>query len=175
MTYFFSQHKRGFSLIELIIYIAILSVLSLGVSSAFLSFNRGKGQVAVRSEVNTNLRFAIEKITQDLNGASAVAVPGTTALATSTLSATVSGTNVTYCVIGGQLRRQAGSACTVSSEVITSPAVSVSTTTFRRIENTNTVLNKTTVGIIVDLTMRSSGTNPDQQYSASERVTVNLK
>lgn len=173
--YFFFRNKRGFSLIELIIYIAILSVLSLGVSSAFLSFNRGKGQVAVRSEVNTNLRFAIEKITQDLNGASVVTIPATTALATSTLSATVSGTNVTYCVLGGQLRRQVGGSCTAASEVITSPAVSVSTTTFSRIENTNTVLGKTTVGIAVDLTIRYNGTNPDQQYSGAERVTINLK
>jgi len=172
---FLKKDSRGFSLLELIIYIAIVSVLSLGVSSAFLSFNRGRGQVAVRSEVNTNLRFAIEKITQDLHAGNAVTTPGSAGLATSTLSVTVSGTNVTYCVLGGQLRRQAGGACTISSEVITSPVVTVSTTTFTRIENTNTVLSKTTTGITIDLTIRYNGTNPDQQYVGQERATVNLQ
>jgi prepilin-type N-terminal cleavage/methylation domain-containing protein len=169
------KHIRGFSLIELIIYIALLSTLSLAVASAFLSFNRGRGQVTARSEVNTNLRFAIEKITQDLNEASAVLVPSTPGLATTTLSINTGGVNVVYCVISAQIRRGTGGVCDASSETITSSAVSVATSTFTRMENTNTVLNQTISGIIIDIGIRYNGTNPDTRYDAAMRSTVNLK
>lgn len=166
---------RGFSLIELIVYIALLSVLSLAVASAFLTFNRGRGQVTARSEVNTNLRFALEKITQDLNAASTVSVPATPGLATTTLSINTGGVNVVYCVVSGQLRRGEGGLCSAASEVITSSTVSVATSTFTRMENTNTVLNQTVAGIIIDIGIRYNGTNPDTRYTAEMRSTVNLK
>lgn len=172
---YYKKYNKGFSLIELIIYIALLSTLSLAVASAFLSFNRGRGQVTARSEVNTNLRFAIEKITQDLNGASAVLVPSTPGLATSTLSITTGGVNVVYCVISAQLRRSTGGVCNASSEVVTSGVVTVATSTFTRMENTNTVLNQTIAGIIIDIGIRYNGTNPDMRYNAEMRSTVNLR
>ncbi len=172
------QHRKyihGFSLIELIIYIALLSTLSLAVASAFLSFNRGRGQVTARSEVNTNLRFVIEKITQDLNAASAVSVPSTPGLATTTLFINTGGVNIVYCVVSAQLRRGTGGVCNASSEVVTSTAVSVATSTFTRMENTNTVLNQTIAGIIVDIGIRYNGTNPDTRYNAEMRSTIDLK
>ena len=117
--------KRGISLLELLIYIAILAGLMAIISDAFISLSKARGQAEARSEVNAAIRFATEKIRQDVKGASAVATPilGT---ASSTLNITVGGTSVVYSVSGGQLFRTASA----SSLPITGHGIVVGAPTF---------------------------------------------
>ena len=67
--------SRGFSLLELLIYMAILSIMSVILSASFLSLTKGRAKSESRTEVNSNLRFAMERIVQDINAASAVSAP----------------------------------------------------------------------------------------------------
>jgi len=170
----FSKSKllTGFTLLELLIYVAILAILTVGIASAFLSVNRGRGQVEARSETNTNLQFAIEKISRDLKSASSVTTPATAGSSSDTLVMTLSGSTITYSVSSGQLKRQVNSE---TPETITSDKVTVATPTFTRLENTNTVLNKTVVSIEIDITMSYNSTSPDYQYSERKKTTAALR
>src|SRR5437867_1271689 len=67
--------RSGFTLLELIIYMAGLAVVMVLIVGIFVSLNNGRGRAQAQTEVNSNLRFAIDKIESDLRSASAVSVP----------------------------------------------------------------------------------------------------
>lgn len=170
------NNQNGFSLLELLIYISIIAVITLVISSVFIFFNRGRGQVEARNAVNTNLNFAITKISQDLKSASAVATPAIAGNSSSDLTMTVGGIAVTYCVADGQLRRKAGGgACDAASETVTADTVVVGAPVFTRLENTNSVLPKTIVSIEVSMNMTYNSSSTDWQYSETKKTTTSLR
>jgi type II secretory pathway pseudopilin PulG len=175
----------GFTLLELIIYITILALLSLAIAGVFTSVIRGQSLAEVQIDVNSNLRFAIERMSQDIRAASAVATPATPGgTAANTLVMTVSGTTITYCVAGNQLRRLSGAGtCDTNTDAITTDTVSVSTPTcptsciFTRLENlTGAPLNVTVISIKIDLTISNTiGSSSEKQFSSNKKTTVSLK
>jgi prepilin-type N-terminal cleavage/methylation domain-containing protein len=167
--------QAGFSLLELLIYIAILSVLSLALINVFISVNRGRGQIQARSSVNSVIRFATDKMSQDIRSATSVSVPSTTASASSSLEMTISGVSVQYCVTSGVLRRQSGAVCTGASEAMTPATVVVSTPLFTRYENANIALSKTITSIEIDLSAAYNSTSPDFQYSENKKTSITLR
>lgn len=162
--------SRGMSLLELLLYIAILSGLMVVVSDAFISLSKGRGQAEARSEVNSAIRFAAERVKQDIKNASAISTPslGTPA---STLSLTVSGLPVVYDTLGGVLRRTEGG-ITAST---TGSFVSVDTPLFTRFENYNSVLNATTTTIQTEMTFRYNSASTDWAYSDTLRTTASMR
>ncbi|MBI4993399.1 hypothetical protein HZC33_00345 [Candidatus Wolfebacteria bacterium] len=68
--------QTGVSLLELIIYVAIFSVVSLVIVQIFLVVLRGKDLANARFEVSQNARFATEKIRQAVFDASSVSISG---------------------------------------------------------------------------------------------------
>lgn len=163
--------SRGVTLLELLIYVAILSGLMVVVSDAFISLSKGRGQSEARSEVNSAVRFASERIKQDIKNASLASTPmyGTPS---NTLSLIVSGSAILYDVSGGALRRKVD---TSEPELVTGGAVSVDTPTFTRIENYNPVLNATTTAIQIAMTFRYSSNSTDWVYENAFRTTITLR
>ena len=165
-----SPRTRGISLLELLIYIAILSGLMVIVSDAFISLSKGRGQAEARSEINSAIRFAAERIKQDVKNASAISAPvlGTPA---NTLSMTVSGVPVVYDMLGGALRRTENSVVATT----TGSFVSVDTPTFTRLENYNSVLGATTTAIQTVMTFRYNSSSTDWIYADTLRTTATLR
>src|SRR3989344_1389425 len=162
--------QRGMSLLELLLYIAILSGLMVIISDAFISLSKGRGQAEARSEVNSAIRFAIERIKQDVKNASAVSAP-TLGTPSSSLSVTVSGVPVVYDVLGGALRRiENGVVATTTGSL-----VFVDTPTFTRLENYNSLLDATTTSMQVAMTMRYNSLSTDWSYSDSLRTTITFR
>ena len=116
------NNKSGFTLIELLVYILILASLVLVTGSLFMSLNSGRIQAETRSEVDSNLRFALEKISQDVRAASAMATPNIAGATSTSLALTVGSSTITYDVSAGKLRRQTDSD---APEQITSDNVEV--------------------------------------------------
>ncbi|MBI5078116.1 MAG: hypothetical protein HZB11_01955 [Candidatus Yonathbacteria bacterium] len=166
----FKIKNSGISLLELLLYIAILSGLMVVLSDAFIMLSKGRGQSEARSEVNSAIRFSAELIKQDVKNASAISTPalGTPA---STLSLTVSGVSVVYDMLGGALRRTANGVVATT----TGSAVSVDVPTFTRLENYNTVLAATTTALQVAMTMRYNSSSTDWVYSDSLRTTITFR
>lgn len=165
---------RGFTLLELLIYIAILSGLMIVSTNMFISLSRGQGQTQAKSEVDTSIRFATELLRQDLKNATAVSTPAAgvpnSTLTLTRIIATVP-TTIIYDVSGGALRRKEGAATAVN---ITNSNITVGTPTFTRIENTNLVFSSTSVAIKINMTFGYNSTSPDWKYSTSLQTTVDL-
>ena len=166
-----SFHKQqGFSLLELLIYIAILAGLMVIISNAFISLSRGRGQAEARSEVNAAIRFAAERIRQDAKGATAVVTPLLGAPG-ATLQMTVAGTPVTYDVLSGQLRRNDNGtfATTTGSNIFVDAPV------FTRLENYNTTLSATTTAVQIVMTFHYNASSTDWTYADTLKTTVTLR
>lgn len=166
----YSVRSHGISLLELLIYIAILSGLMVVVSDAFISLSKGRGQAEARSEVNSAVRFAAERIKQDVKNASAISTP-TLGTPASTLNLTVSGVPVVYDVLGGVLRRTENSV--VAST--TGSAIAVDTPTFTRIENYSSALGATTTAIQTVMTFHYNSSGGDWMYSDTLRTTATMR
>jgi type II secretory pathway pseudopilin PulG len=99
------DNRLAFSLLELLIYMALIAIIMVVIISIFVGVNGGRGRNEVQSEVNSNLRFAVEKIQDDLRAATSVSAPTPAGISSSILQiATASGT-VVYCVSSGTLWR----------------------------------------------------------------------
>ena len=167
----FKIKNSGISLLELLIYIALLSGLMVIVSDAFIMLSRGRGQAEARSEINSAIRFAGELIKQDVKNATAVSAP-LLGVPGSTLSLTVSGDTILYDMSGGTLRRKVNAG---APEAVTGSYVTVDVPTFTRIENYNSIHNATTTAIQVAMTMRYNAESGDWTYEDSLRTTVTLR
>lgn len=161
---------RGFSLLELLIYIAILSGLIIISANMFILLSRGQGQSSAKSEVDSSVRFATELIRQDIKNASAVSTPSL-GTPSSTLSLTRGGVTILYDVSGGILRRKEGAATAVP---VTNSNTTVGTPTFTRIENTNTVFSTTNVAVKINMNFNYNSNSPDWNYSTILQTTVDL-
>lgn len=170
------KKQQGFTLLELLIYMAVLGVVVVYMAQAFANLNRGQGQGQTQSDINANLAFAAEKIDADIRAASAVNTPASAGASSSNLSLTVSGSTVQYCVVSGVLYREpSAGACSSSSTAITSPSVSVATPTFTRIANTNSILSKTYTSVEFTLSISNASQNPDAQFSLTKEITSALR
>ncbi|KKT88323.1 MAG: hypothetical protein UW89_C0008G0002 [Parcubacteria group bacterium GW2011_GWB1_45_10] len=168
--------QKGFSLLEILIYVAIISVITLTIGTVFVSLNRGQSKVDVKNEVNSNVLFALEKLKQDFLAATAVTVPASAGATSTTLGLTISSSTTTYCVITGRLRRAtSGAACDASAQAVTSDKVIVDSLNFIRLENTNTVLSKTVVSVQTTITASFNSVSPDQQYTETKQTTSSLR
>lgn len=165
--------SKGFSLLELLITIAIFSMIAVMIVGAFSSIMRGRGSVEARSIVNSELRFAFQRIEQDVRNASSVTTPASIGVSSATLVLVVDSQTITYDVSGGQVRRQVG--VSTAENITSSSTVTFAAPMFYRSENTNTVLSKTTVSITATLSASYNGANPERQYSESKRATMSLR
>ncbi|MEK9154830.1 MAG: prepilin-type N-terminal cleavage/methylation domain-containing protein [Patescibacteria group bacterium] len=172
-----NKQNNGFTLLELLVYVAILSVVTIILSDIFISFSRGRGQSEAYSEVNSNIMFTIEKISQDLRSATssvAITMPISTSTPTNILSAVVGASTITYATsTAGQLLRTVGS----DSYSITSDLVNVDALTFKRLENINPVfgVNMAFTSVEINITMSYKSQSPDWQYSQSKKTTIGIR
>ena len=161
----------GFTLIELMIYLAILSVITVVVADAFLILNKGKGGVEDKSELNSNLRFVIERMKRDVSSASSLTTPNTTAATSSSLVLVVGANSISYTITNDRIARQVDAQ---PVEYISSDKVKITSLYFNRLENTNTVLDKKRISVEINIFATYNSTSPDWQYSQSERTSVDL-
>jgi len=159
----------------LLIYIAVLAIVMTMLVGVFFSINRSRGKVESQSEVNASLRFAIERIGQDIKPAQQISTPAAAGNSANNLVINNSGSTLEYCIASNQLRRQENGTCNDSSPTITSDKVKVENLSFNRIENSNTNFSKVIVGIEVNITISYNATSPDWQYSASKKTTISQK
>jgi prepilin-type N-terminal cleavage/methylation domain-containing protein len=172
------KSNKGFTLLELLIYIGILAIVMVVLTTTITSINKGIGQISASGEVDSNVRFVLNKVGQDVNYASVVTNPSDAGSASSTLTITSnSGASVSYCLVNGVIYRKAGGSCTSGSEPITSTTVNVTSLQFTNIQNTSSILGvvfKTVVSIQMVITVRYNSSSPDWQYSQTNQTTFQL-
>ena len=166
--------KQGFSLLELLIYVVILSGLMVVIANAFMSLSKGRGQSEARSEVNASIRFANERLKQDLKNASSLTTPilGT---ASSTLEMVIPGFTIKYDTLAGQLRRTEGTGLATTTTAVTGPGIFVDTPTFTRFENYSTSLNATTTAVKISAVFHYNASSTDWMYQSALQTTISLR
>lgn len=163
--------NEGFSLFELIIYLAIFSGLIVVSTNMFMSLSKGYGQSSAKGEVSSSIRFVTEILKQDLKNTSGVLTPSSTSVSSQTLSLTRDGQLINYDIVDGVLRRQEGSASPVD---LTDQNIIVSSPIFSRVENRNLIFNTTNIGIKAELVFSYKSNSPDWNYSSVLKTMVIL-
>ncbi len=161
--------NRGFSLLELILYIAILSTMSVILTASFLALTQGRTRSESHTNVNSNLRFAMDKMTQDITSATSITTP---ALGTSASLTLIASSTIVYSVVSGVLERSVDGGV---GEAVTETVVSVDAPVFTRTDNYNPVLQATTTALQITMTVRSRSTSPEGIYAATLKSTVSLR
>lgn len=123
-----TRHQtNGFTLIELIIYMALLAAFLLILTSIFVSvLDIRVGSQAV-SSVDQDGRFILSRLAYDINRASAVSLPNST-----TMTLSIGGQSYTYSIVSSNLQL----AAPTSTDNLNGSGTTISGLNIQRVANT---------------------------------------
>lgn len=101
-TYNLSQ-KRGFTLMEMIIYVAGLLIFVTILSEVFASIIEVQQESQTVSSVEEDGRFILSRLSNDIQQASSVSLPATPGASSATLQISVNADNYSYSLQNGNL------------------------------------------------------------------------
>ncbi|EKD79624.1 MAG: hypothetical protein ACD_41C00024G0008 [uncultured bacterium] len=150
--------RSGFSLFEVTVYIAIISVVMVAVLGIVAQTVLNRIKVEALHNVTASTRFAIERMSQDVRAAADIS--GTTI----TLA---DGTTEYYYVTGGQLL--------ISTNGGTGVALTPSNLTVTEFSFTDrTTVGSDTKDISITLAVENDATNPRPEYQADFSLTTTV-
>lgn len=118
--------QRGFSIIELVIYSAITSMIVLALTSVVYSGNKAVTNRTVIDDVHHAGIEIVRSIERDVRESSAITTPAK-GVSTNTLSLTLSGNTVTYAISSGELvRTESGTPKTLTVDGVEIESLSIS-------------------------------------------------
>ena len=163
--------QKGFSLIEVLLYIAIIGIIIQSFISFVLSITRINSKTYVVQEVQANTRMALDVISQKIRAADDIIAPSEgNSTTTLVLDMPNSDSNLTFSVIDGALSVAEE---TASSTFITSNKVNVSSLTFTNLATAGEKDN-IKIEIIIDYKICIFLFNSYMIYSREYPMTCNL-
>lgn len=153
--------KKGFTLIETIIYMGLLAVILLIVTNLLIASSSFSQEETARLEIQKNGRFAVERIIRDLQASQTISIPSDS-IPTGNLVIS-NPEQITYNISNNRLVR----VDSTSTENVTDNQVKIDSLSFSRIENPG---GNTTIKI--DLTVNYIGQvegnrNISQEFSTT--------
>lgn len=162
-------NNRGFSFMELIIYIAIFAIFLMVIVNIFSIIVSGSAKEEARVEVGQNLRFAVEKITDEMHSASDITQPAIDGTSGNVLILTVNGIPTQFDISDGTLQKTKGAiAENITSDKV---VVDVSSDIFSRVGNINA---KPAIQIILTISYNDRG-RPYYKFRQTIQTTVSLR
>lgn len=168
---FKKKSLAAFTLMELILYLAVLLVMSVVLSNTFLLLNKGGSNVQAKSELNSNFNFVNAKIKRDIYMASLLNTPASVGASSTILDLTVNGQSIKYTLNSNRVTRQINSQ---AAEYLSSDLVKINSLTFTRSENSNSILGKKIVGVEINISGAYNSSSPDLNYTQSQKTSFNL-
>ncbi|MFH1089110.1 MAG: prepilin-type N-terminal cleavage/methylation domain-containing protein [Candidatus Uhrbacteria bacterium] len=161
------KNNRGFTLIEMIIYIAIIGVIISGFVSYSLSLSSVRSKNHSMVAVQANGRVALEVITEKVHGAQAILTP-VAGVSSNQLILDMPGANpdITFLVTDGVLTMQETGS---SAVVITDNLTSVSNLLFTNLAASG---ERSNVQVEITLGYNVTANNVEFGYSKSYRTAV---
>lgn len=166
----FFLSKNGFTLVETLIYIAIIGVVTISFISFSISISNSRNKNYVVQEVQANIRFSLAKISEKIRGAENVLSPAEGNSST-TLELDMPGAepDLTFRVNEGVLELVQG----VGSPIpLTSDEVKVSNLKFFNHSSSGETEN---VGINLKIDYRSNNSDKEFSYSREHKTAVSLR
>ncbi len=116
------NNQRGFTIIELIVYLAIASIILVSISYLIIDIISGQTKSVADREVNYNARIIGQVVSRDIRAAAGIG-----SLTNDTMTLAMPGDDITYTFDAGSssLTRQIG---TATAEVVHGDAVTVTGT-----------------------------------------------
>ena len=170
-----NMKNKGFTLLEVILYVAVVSIVALAVTSIASSVNSGQGRTMAESAVNSTLRFVTNRVDQDIRSASSVTTPSSAGSSSATLVLVVGTDTVTYSISNNQLVRQLNSEQQVA---LTGNNIKVTSINFTLNKNTNTFLSSgvsTITSVTMSVSAAYNSNSSDLQYSSTKTITEILQ
>lgn len=162
--------QKGFSLLELLIYIAIFGTVVLATTNVLVVVFEGRDSTNARYEVMQNIRFASEKIRQLVYDASSFTVSG--ACPFNVLEATISGATTTATINNGILQLvSGGDISALTSDLVTATSTN-SGCLFAKISNPSPA--KSTLQIQFTISYNDNG-NRQLNFSNSVKTTISQR
>lgn len=165
------QEQRGFTLVEFLLYIAIVSVVLSVAGATSLNILFGKAKLSALEEVSQNARFSLNKISKSVADASGIISPPQ-ASSSPTLSLQVSDLSknpTVFSVSNGILQMKEGSA---SSSDLVSSKVEIFELRFSNITSTST---PGTVKIRMKIRAANPGKRPEYDFEQIFYATSNVR
>lgn len=165
----FLKNKKGFTLIEVIIYVAILGIIVVSFVSFVLAISSVRNKSYVVSEVNSNLRIAMDLISQKIRSAEAVTSPLSGAVSTSLeLDMPNPEPTTVFALQDGVLHLTED---IITENMITNPEINITELKFTNLGASG---KRDSLRIEMAAEYRNAGSR-DFQYSNSLKTTVNLR
>ena len=163
------MRQRGFSLLELIIYLAITIVVMVVLAESVVVMLRVRERNLANREVQQNLRFVMARIERALTQATAV----TGTYPANTLTLTIGGDTTTFRIASNVLQIQEGAAGSfldlTTSKVTAGP---IATNIFTKISNPSPAKDSIQVQLKIDYV---TGGKTALTATASAQTTVELR
>jgi prepilin-type N-terminal cleavage/methylation domain-containing protein len=159
-------NSKGFTLIELSIYMGILAILLLVLTNFFMSALDLQLGSQATSAVEQDSRFILNRLSYDITNADSLTTPANPGNQTNSLTIVKNGTNYTYALNETNLTLTDGS----GTNALNSPGSLISNLTFQRIGYTG---GKPTVQI--KFTITSLAKNKTGQESENFQTTISLR
>lgn len=159
-------NSKGFTLIELAIYMGILSILLLVLTNFFLSALDTQLESKATSPIEQDSKFILNKFFYDVGNADNITLPATAGAKTDTLILVRNSQSYTYRITGNNLTITDDS----GTDVLNSPGSLISNLTFTRISY---VGQKPTVRIM--FTASSSAIANSGQSTQAFQTTIGLR
>jgi len=158
--------QAGFTIVELLIYMGVFSILLVALSGVFTSIAEVQLESKSTSDVDQDGRYILAKLTHDMHNASAIVAPVALGTASTSLQITLNSINYTYSLSNGKLQVTDGT----DTYDLNSVGTTVSGVTFTRIgSGTN---NDT---IQVDYVVTSTTQRPNGAETRSYQTTLAIQ
>lgn len=164
-------HVKGFSLFELLIYMAILAGLMVVITNSMFSLSRGRGIVQAKSEVNATSRQITEILRQDIKAAASVSTP-TPGNSSSTLILVGATGSTRYSMSNGVLNKFSPDGSTTT---LNSSSTYVGVPAFTVLSNYNSRLQATTTAVQIVIPVSYNSSSTDWAYSNTLRTTATIR
>ena len=161
-----SNLSRGYTLVELLIFMGMLSILLVFLSQIFASIVDARLESESTSSVVQDGNFLLNRFMYDIARTSSVNLPNAVGVTDTTLNITIDGVNYVYALNAGNLELTVNSATSLLNSVNSS----ISNLTFQRIGNDD---GKDTIQL--GYTVTSKIQRPVGPESESYQTTVGLR
>lgn len=108
-----NKNQKGFTLIELVLYMGLFSIFLLVTLELFSSIFDIQVESQATSSVNTDGRYMVQKFTYDVGRASSILTPASLGTASASLTLIIDGENINYYLDSGNLMLENETAGTV--------------------------------------------------------------
>lgn len=124
-----TKHQRGFTLIELVIYMGLFMILIGVLTTLFTSTIETQLESEAVSSVHQDGEFLLAKLSYDISRAQSILTPVTIGQTTNTLQLSIGGINYTYSITGDTVEITDGS----QTDVLNTPRTKITAISFTRI------------------------------------------